>query len=69
MTSAALIGIDSCPIEGFDSRKISEVLIKENMIDDEHFEVSVMVAFGYRDENQRIPFKTRQAFNDVVSWI
>lgn len=69
MTSAALIGIDSCPIEGFDSRKISEVLRNEEMIDDEHFEVSVMVAFGYRDENQRIPDKTRQKFDDIVSWI
>lgn len=29
MTSAALIGIDSCPMEGFDKAKIEQVLAKE----------------------------------------
>ena len=29
MTSAALLGIDSCPMEGFDLDKVTEILVKK----------------------------------------
>ena len=31
MTSAALLGIDSCPIEGFDLDKVTEILSDEGV--------------------------------------
>ena len=56
MTSAALLGIDSCPMEGFDLDKVTEILAEENVVDTEHFAPSVMVAFGYRKEEPKIKF-------------
>ncbi|WP_430535123.1 NAD(P)H-dependent oxidoreductase [Listeria rocourtiae] len=48
MTSAAAIGIDSCPIEGFDKQAVEELLIQKNLMDANEFGVSAMLAFGYR---------------------
>mgnify|MGYP001803714252 CR=1 FL=1 len=48
MTSAALAGIDSCPIEGFHQEK-AEALLKDKFdIDTDKYGLSFMVAFGYR---------------------
>ncbi|WP_248925181.1 NAD(P)H-dependent oxidoreductase [Paenibacillus hamazuiensis] len=66
MTAAALIGIDSCPIEGFDQRKVEGVLQEEGIMED-GFGVSCMVAFGYRVREPRE--KTRQPIEQVVQWI
>lgn len=67
MTSAALLGIDSCPMEGFDLDKVTEILAEENVVDTEHFAPSVMVAFGYRKEEPKD--KVRQPAEDVIEWI
>nr|WP_170885695.1 NAD(P)H-dependent oxidoreductase [Bacillus alkalicellulosilyticus] len=67
MTTAALLGIDSCPIEGFDYDKVQQLLAEENLLEDGHLAVSVMVAFGYRSQEPRP--KTRKSMNDVVQWI
>lgn len=67
MTSAAEIGIDSCPIEGFDIEKVETILEKEGILDREKFGVSVMVAFGYRKNEPRE--KTRGSINKVTEWI
>lgn len=67
MTAAAMMGIDSCPIEGFNRQAVEEILIEEGVLDPQHFGVSVMAGFGYRDEEQ--PVKTRQALQDVVQWV
>ena len=48
MSSAAQIGIDSCPIEGFDRAKVEAILADAGVLDTEHFGVAAMVAFGYR---------------------
>lgn len=69
MTTASLIGIDSCPIEGFDKEKIDELLSLEGVMDPEHFSSSVMVALGYRDDSNRQPMKTRQDYNEIVKII
>ncbi|CAM3724742.1 NAD(P)H-dependent oxidoreductase [Parendozoicomonas haliclonae] len=66
MSVAAQIGIDSCPIEGFGRDKLEQILVAEKMMVADEFGVSVMVAFGYR-ENE--PFeKTRFAEEDVIEW-
>lgn len=67
MTAAALVGIDSCPIEGFDIEKMNQLLDEEGLTENGHFGLSVMAAFGYRI-NEPSP-KTRRPFEDVVKWI
>jgi nitroreductase len=67
MSVAAMLGIDSCAIEGFDLEKTEELLSKEIGFDRSIFGVSVMVAFGYRLNEQ--PKKTRQPLEDIVEYI
>ncbi|MBH0158011.1 NAD(P)H-dependent oxidoreductase [Fictibacillus sp. 5RED26] len=67
MTAAAQIGIDSCPIEGFDQEKVQAILEREGVLQGGNFEVAVMVGFGYRVNEPRP--KVRQDMSDVVKWI
>ncbi len=67
MTAAAQIGIDSCPIEGFNHDAVHKLLEEEGLLEEGHLDVSVMVAFGYRAEEPRP--KTRKELNQVVEWI
>lgn len=50
MNAAVLMGIDSCPIEGFDKDKVEAYLEAKGVLDTSEFGVSVMCAFGYRNE-------------------
>ncbi|SER47603.1 hypothetical protein SAMN04487944_1052 [Gracilibacillus ureilyticus] len=67
MTAAALIGIDSCPIEGFSINEMNELLREEGLLDEGSFSISVMAAFGYRQIDP--PDKKRRPLNDIVKWI
>ncbi|MBE2978793.1 NAD(P)H-dependent oxidoreductase [Priestia megaterium] len=67
MTAAAQIGIDSCPIEGFDKKQVTTILQNEGIIEGNDFGVACMVAFGYRKENTKRP-KTRQNLDEIVEW-
>jgi nitroreductase len=67
MTAAAQIGIDSCPIEGFNIDKMNDLLNEEGLLEDGHFSISVMAAFGYRVEDPKP--KTRRSFDDVIKWV
>ena len=51
MNAATLMGMDSCPIEGFDKAKVEAYLEEKGVLDTSEFGVSVMCAFGYRDED------------------
>lgn len=66
MTAAAMIGIDSCPIEGFVQAEAEAILEQAGWLENGRFGLAVMVAFGYRINPQ--PAKTRQAMEDVVRW-
>ena len=67
MTSAALAGIDSCPIEGFHQEK-AEALLREKLgVDTDKYGLSYMVAFGHRKAAPTHP-KSRRDFNDIVTW-
>jgi len=66
MTAASMIGIDSCPMEGFNAEKINAVLKKDLGIDTEKFGISCMVAFGYRKTEPGA--KTRQTMDKIVAW-
>ena len=67
MTAAALIGIDSCPSEGFEQDNAEKVLSEAGVLDTAKFGLAVMVAFGYRKNPQ--PVKTRQTLEQVVQWV
>ncbi|MNZ57367.1 putative NAD(P)H nitroreductase YfkO [compost metagenome] len=67
MTAAAQIGIDSCPIEGFDKDKVEQLLRDEGIIQGNDFGAACMVAFGYRRHEPRE--KTRQPIEQVVLWV
>lgn len=57
MTCAATLGIDSCPIEGFDKRAVEEIL----GLDVSKFQLALVLPFGYRinpqSSQQRLPFE------------
>lgn len=67
MTAAAMIRIDSCPIEGFNRELAEGVLADAGLLEDGRFGLAVMAAFGYRVNPQ--PAKTRQPIEDVVRWV
>lgn len=67
MTAAALIGIDSCPIEGFQKSGVEAMLREEGLLDGDEFGLSCMVAFGYRAREPRE--KTRRPIDEVVRWV
>ncbi len=63
MTAAAFIGIDSCPIEGFEKENVEEVL----GLDTSKYQVAVIVPFGYRVNEQST--QLRLPFDEVVEFI
>jgi nitroreductase len=67
MTAAAQIGIDSCPIEGFQKENVEKLLAEEGILDPEQFGLSCMVTFGYRAADPKP--KTRRPMDQVVEWI
>jgi len=48
MTAAASLGIDTCPIEGFEKKKVEAVLDLDTNV----YEVAVLVTLGYRAQEQ-----------------
>ncbi|EHI70086.1 NAD(P)H-dependent oxidoreductase [Streptococcus ictaluri] len=48
MMTAALIGIDSCPIEGFDYAKVDTILANHGIINKDKEGIASMLSLGYR---------------------
>ncbi len=67
MTAAALVGIDSCPMEGFDYAAVDRILEEEGLYQEGNLKVSVMAAFGYRSE-EPARAKTRRTIDQIVTW-
>lgn len=63
MNAAASLGIDSCPIEGFDRGALNKIL----GLNETKQRVAIVVPFGYRLNEQ--PKKYRRETSDVVKWI
>lgn len=63
MSAAAFIGVDSCPIEGFDANKVNEILGLDTSV----FHTSLVLPFGYC--NQPARGKHRLGFDEVVRFI
>ncbi len=66
MTGAAMLGIDSCPYEGFNYAEVNRILSEAGLMDSEQFGVSVAVSFGYRAKT--ISQKSRKPAAQVVHW-
>ncbi len=62
MTTAASMGIDSCPMEGFEKDRVEAILD----IDTKQFEVAVLVALGYR-AGEQTP-RRRHAIGQLVEF-
>ena len=62
-TAAAMIEIDSCPIEGFEKEKVEKILD----INTSHEEVILISAFGYRTNPQ--PSKLRLPLEEISQFI
>ncbi|WP_418180528.1 NAD(P)H-dependent oxidoreductase [Aliarcobacter lanthieri] len=63
MTAAAVKGIDSCPIEGFDKSEVEKVLA----LDTKEYQVSALLPLGYRINPQST--QMRLPFEEVVKFI
>jgi nitroreductase len=63
MTAAATLGIDSCPIEGFDKGAVEEIL----ELDTSKHQVAMVLPFGYRINPQSQ--QMRLPFDEVVEFI
>jgi nitroreductase len=62
MTAAAVLGIDSCPIAGFDAAQVRRVL----GLDEKKQEIALVVALGYRAKEPRP--KTRLPMTELVEY-
>lgn len=67
ITGAAMIGIDSCPIEGFHYESVNRILSEAGLFDANEWGVSCMVTFGYR--SKEIKKKYRKPADEVIKWI
>lgn len=67
MTGAAMAGIDSCPVEGFNYADMERVLSGQfGLFDAAEWGVSVAATFGYRV--QEIAMKARRPLEETVIW-
>jgi nitroreductase len=63
MTAAAIKGIDSCAIEGFEKEKVEEIL----GLDLTKYRLSVIIPFGYRINEQSS--QLREPLENIVEFI
>lgn len=63
MTAAAIKGVDSCPIEGFEKEKVEKIL----ELDTSKYQLSLVLPFGYRINEQSS--QQREKLEDIVEYI
>ena len=63
MTAGAVLGIDSCPIEGFDKNQVEEIL----GLDTTKHQLAMVLPFGYRINAQST--QQRLSLDEVVEFI
>ena len=67
MMTAAYLGKDSCPMEGFCKRELNEFLAHKKLMDLSEYSVAHGLAFGYRLHKPRE--KRRQALSEIVTFV
>lgn len=68
MTAAALIGVDSCPIEGFNVDQVNALLAEKGILDPETEGIASMLALGYRAQELSWP-QNRKPADKVITWV
>lgn len=68
MTAAALIGVDSCPIEGFNVDQVNALLTEKGILDPKTEGIASMLALGYRAQELSWP-QTRKPTDEVITWV
>lgn len=68
MSVAAMLGIDSGGMEGFNKEAVEALLAGEGLIDRAVHGVACFAAFGYRKHDPTRP-KTRRPVEQVVQWV
>ncbi|MDX1808166.1 MAG: NAD(P)H-dependent oxidoreductase [Sulfurospirillaceae bacterium] len=63
MTAGASIGIDSCPMEGFDKDSVEQLI----GLDTDKYALALLIPFGYRI-NEQSPLK-RSELSEIVTYI
>ncbi|WKY48076.1 NAD(P)H-dependent oxidoreductase [Eubacteriaceae bacterium ES3] len=63
LTAAAILGVDSTPMEGFNYGQVEKILEEEKILDKSHFGVATMIAFGYKNRDHRP--KTRRNMDEI----
>ena len=66
LTAAALLGIDSTPVEGFNVAEVDALLAERGIIDPSEFSASLIVQFGKAAESHFTPHQTRQSAAEVI---
>jgi len=65
LTGAAMLGIDSCAVEGMDYAAVEHILAQAGLLDPAEYGVSVAATFGYRARDIR-PKPRRDAAETVI---
>ncbi len=68
MFAASLLGIDSCPIEGFIPSEVKRILLKHSAISKEDH-IAVMLALGYKLSDGNSHKKNRRKLNEIVKYV
>ena len=66
LTGAAMLGIDSCAVEGMDYAAVEHILAQAGLLDPAEYGVSVAATFGYRARD--IQPKPRRDAAETVIW-
>lgn len=66
MTAAQMIGIDTCPLEGYNRSRAEELLEERLGVDNEKFGLAYGLALGYRVKEPRS--RMRHELNEIVEW-
>ena len=67
LTGAAMLGIDSCAVEGMDYAAMEHILAQAGLLDPAEYGVSVAATFGYRARD--IQPKPRRDAAETVVWV
>lgn len=68
MTTASMLSIDSCPIEGFNYEKVNSILANAGIINPDNEGIASMVSFGYRLRDPKHP-RSRKPREEVITWL
>lgn len=67
LLAAAMLGVDSTPVEGLNAAAVEEVLVRHGLMDPTQTHFVALLTFGYTDRQEHRD-KTRRPESEVVTW-